>query len=121
MGFSLDKKMRYFDKSRFSSLRESEKRFIVLFFLSLVIIIGMGIYDLITDSYTGGVLQSRFGTTSTTISYGSTGLFEIAGILILIFIICVLVPAKDKKVPEEVPQKIKRRSSRKSKALDKQE
>jgi len=74
---------------------ERQLRFIFIF--TIVLMIGMGVYSLLTKSSTGGVLYGKFGG-STTVSYGAYGFFEMAAALVFGYILLKLfTPSKKTK------------------------
>jgi hypothetical protein len=58
------------------------KQFVFIYRLTLLLLVGLGIYYNHAGKTTGGVLYGRYGG-STTVSYGGNGFFIMAGVLLL--------------------------------------
>ncbi|MGN6177977.1 MAG: hypothetical protein ACTHNW_02285 [Mucilaginibacter sp.] len=59
-----------------------EKQLRYVFWVTIVFLIGSGIYCNLTNKSTGGILYGRYGG-SASIAYGAKGLFIMAAVLLL--------------------------------------
>ena len=72
------------------------KAFWVVYIIALVWIIGIGLYSMITSTGFVGTIYSKYGGSSTEVSYGPFQYFIMAGMLVLPVIFIFLFKKRDK-------------------------